>query len=93
MINMNTDRVEIIRKKMLQHLDPDTIEITDDSSLHKGHAGAAGGAGHYSVRIVSNRFTNKSALERHRMVYAAVNDMMPAEIHALSIQALSPEEL
>lgn len=90
---MNTDRIETIRKRLVQYLEPDTVEITDDSGLHKGHAGAAGGAGHYRVRIVSNRFADKSALERHRMVYTAVNDLMPTEIHALSIQALSPEEL
>jgi len=90
---MISDRVETIRTRIQQHLDPLKIEINDDSDLHKGHAGAAGGAGHYSVRIISARFTNKSALERHRMVYQAVSDLMPAEIHALSIQALTPEEL
>ncbi|MEX2366640.1 MAG: BolA family protein, partial [Pseudohongiellaceae bacterium] len=79
---MISDRVEIIRNRMQKHLEPEKIEISDDSGRHKGHAGAAGGAGHYSVRIISSRFTNKSALERHRMVYQAVSDLMPAEIHA-----------
>lgn len=86
------DRVEIIRAKLTEALAPEQLDIRDDSHLHAGHAGAAGGAGHYSVRVVSEKFTEKSQIERHRMVYMAVNDMMPDEIHALSIQALTPEE-
>lgn len=89
---MSTNRVELIRSRLVKHLEPDKLEITDDSNQHKGHAGAAGGAGHYSVRIISNQFTDKSALERHRMVYRALDDLMPGEIHALKIQALSPED-
>jgi len=89
---MITDRTKAIRERIVAHLDPEKIEISDNSALHKGHAGAASGAGHFSVRVISTHFTNKPALERHRMVYQAVNDLMPAEIHALSIQALTPEE-
>ena len=87
-----SNRVEIIRKKLTESLSPDVLDIQDDSHLHAGHAGAAGGAGHYSVRIVSEKFMDKNQIERHRMVYMAVSDMMPAEIHALSIKALTPEE-
>lgn len=61
--------------------------------MHAGHAGAAGGGGHFSVSIVSDKFSGKSMIERHRAVYLAVNDMMPAEIHALSIKALAPDEI
>lgn len=86
------ERVELIRQRITQALEPVLLEITDDSHLHAGHAGAAGGGGHFSVKIVSDKFGNHKLIERHRMVYAAVSDMMPAEIHALSITALTPEE-
>ena len=86
------DRVTTIRSKLQQALAPERLEITDDSHLHAGHAGAEGGAGHFTVGIASSRFQNRSTLERHRMVYQAVSDMMPQEIHALSITARTPEE-
>ena len=86
------DRVTAIREKLLQALQPESLEITDDSHLHAGHAGAAGGAGHYSVHIVSSRFQGRTTLERHRLVYQALSDMMPGEIHALSIRAQLPEQ-
>ena len=85
-------RIEMIRERLTHALEPEQLEITDDSHQHKGHAGAAGGAGHYSVKIVAERFRGKNTIQRHRMVYLAVSDMMPAEIHALSIKALSPDE-
>ncbi len=86
------DRVKTIRDKLEQALAPERMEITDDSHKHVGHAGAAGGAGHFTVNIISSRFQGRSMIERHRLVYLAVNDMMPGEIHALSIQAKTPEE-
>ena len=86
------DRVEAIRSKLQQALAPERLEITDDSHLHAGHAGAASGGGHFSVNVVSSRFQGCSTLARHRLVYQAVSDMMPGEIHALSIRARAPEE-
>ena len=86
------DRVAAIRSKLQQALAPERLEITDDSHLHAGHAGAAGGGGHFSVTIVSSRFQGCSTLERHRLVYQALGDMMPGKIHALSIRARAPEE-
>ena len=69
------------------------IELQDDSHLHAGHAGSAGGAGHYTVRIVSSRFDGASTVARHRLVYDAVRDWMPRRVHALVIVARSPAEL
>ena len=86
------NRLETIRSKLQQSLAPERLEITDDSHLHVGHAGAAAGGGHFSVRITSSRFRGHSTLQRHRLVYQAVDDMMPGEIHALSIKAHTPEE-
>lgn len=86
------DRVEAIRSRIEQALAPQRVEISDESHKHAGHAGAAGGGGHFSVTIVSSRFEGRSTIERHRMVYLAVTDLMPQAIHALSIQARTPKE-
>ncbi len=86
------DRVSLIKTYLENALKPSRLEITDESHKHIGHAGAASGGGHFNVTIVSRDFAGKSTLERHRMVYLAVDDLMRSEIHALSIKALSPEE-
>ena len=85
-------RVERIRESLESALAPSLLEISDDSHLHAGHAGAASGGGHYSVKIVSDRFQGLRLVMRHRLVYDAVADMMRAEIHALAITALTPSE-
>ena len=86
------DRIAAIRERIENTLQPVALDIQDDSAMHRGHAGAAGGGGHYSVRVVSSQFANLPLLARHRLVYQSVNDMMPALIHALSIKALAPDE-
>lgn len=86
------DRIETIRQRLEQALHPVALDVHDDSARHQGHAGAAGGGGHYTVRIVSQQFAGQPPLARHRLVYQAVTDLMPSVIHALSIQALTPEE-
>ena len=68
------------------------LEVIDDSHLHAGHAGAQGGAGHFRVRILSERFRNLPVLARHRLVYEALRSLIPAEVHALSIDADAPGE-
>lgn len=88
----NKARVEIIREKLQEALSPTALEITDDSHLHVGHAGAQGGAGHFSVDIVSSSFENLNTVARHRLIYDALKELMPDEIHALSIKASSPEK-
>jgi BolA protein len=85
-------RVERIRAALEAALAPSLLDISDDSHLHAGHAGAASGGGHYSVKIVSDRFHGLRLVMRHRLVYDAVADMMRAEIHALAITALTPSE-
>ena len=83
----------MIRERLIKNLSPVKLDIIDDSHHHAGHPGAAAGGGHFSVSIVSEQFRDKSMLERHRMVYQAVSELMPAEIHALSIKASSPDEV
>jgi len=74
-----------------QALDPLKLVLRDDSAHHAGHAGALEG-GHYAVFIVSSRFAGLAPLERHRLVYAAAAPLLPGRIHALQINALTPEE-
>jgi len=65
--------------------------LHDDSASHAGHAGNQGG-GHFELVIVSPAFAGKRAVERHRMVYALLADLIPTRIHALSIKAMTPDE-
>ncbi|CAM5780317.1 BolA family protein [Castellaniella caeni] len=76
----------------LQALSPTTLNLTDDSHLHVGHAGARGGARHFRVQIVSKQFQGLGTLARHRLVYDCVRDLMPHPIHALAIEATTPQE-
>ena len=69
------------------------MSVKDQSHLHAGHAGAASGGGHYDVIVISSAFNDLNTLGRHRLIYRAVDDLMKKEIHALSIQAFSPDEV
>ncbi|CAG0932318.1 MAG: hypothetical protein EFKGCFLK_00912 [Rhodocyclaceae bacterium] len=75
----------------LAALDPQGLEIADDSARHAGHAGAKEG-GHFRLTIVSPRFAGCGTMQRHRLIYEALGPMMRGEIHALSITALAPDE-
>lgn len=80
-------------KARLAALQPEHLEIIDESALHAGHAGARGGGGHYQLTLVSPAFSGLNALARHRLVYQTLGDLMQGPIHALSITALAPGEL
>ena len=80
-----------IERELRLALQPSDLAITDDSHLHAGHAGAREGR-HFSVRISSARFTGLSRVARHRLVYDALHRLIPQGIHALAIQARSPDE-
>ncbi len=88
---MTTERIALIRTRLEQAFAPESIEIVDDSHRHAGHAGAKDGRGHFRVRIVSRHFIGTKTLERHRMVYAALGNLMQTDIHALSVTALGPD--
>jgi BolA family transcriptional regulator, general stress-responsive regulator len=84
--------VDLIRER-LGKLQPVSLEIKDESGKHIGHAGARDGGGHYQLTIVSSAFAGASRLNRHRMIYDALGDLMRREIHALAIDAFAPGEL
>jgi BolA family transcriptional regulator, general stress-responsive regulator len=80
-------------RERLAALEPRSVELFDESGRHVGHAGAAAGGSHFRLVVVSPRFSGLDKVERHRMIYAALGTLMHREIHALAIQALSPDEL
>ena len=79
-------------KERIQMIKHDLSCIEDEGHLHVGHAGAKSG-GHFKLFIVSECFDNMNLLDRHKLVYAKLNDLMKTEIHALSITAKTPSEL
>lgn len=85
-------RIERIRTALEEALHPVSLEVLDDSHKHAGHEGARDGRGHFTVRVVSPVFAGKPPLARHRAVYAALGEMMQTDIHALAIEARSPDE-
>ena len=89
-MSLGEQRMAMIRERLEAALNPVSLEIIDESHKHAGHA-SAGGAGHFEVRIVSAAFDGKSPVQRHRMVFEAVGDLMQTEVHALSIQADTPK--
>ena len=88
---MSAERIARIRAALERQLAPASLEILDDSAAHAGHPGAREG-GHFRVTLVSDAFRGHSAIERHRIVYGAVADLMKSDIHALNIVARTPEE-
>ncbi len=93
MSEVNSQRIIMIRERLTVALSPTLLDIIDDSHKHAGHAGARQGGGHFIVKIVSNVFAGQGLLQRHRLVYEALGDAMHKEIHALSIQANTPQEM
>jgi BolA protein len=88
---MSDNTVAQLRSALERELTPLKLEIIDDSGKHAGHAGAREG-GHFRVLLVASAFSGRSQLERHRLVYAAVAPLMRQGVHALSIDARTPEE-
>lgn len=89
---MTRERIQRMEKRLNDALEPTELLIKDQSHLHVGHDGAQEGKGHYDLRIVSDRFSGKSLMTRHREVYAALGDLMDTDIHALKIRAKTPDE-
>ncbi|MDC8784018.1 BolA family protein [Roseateles koreensis] len=90
---MNAPKANVaeIESRLRQTLAPELLEVQDDSHHHAGHAGAREG-GHYSLRIVSARFTGLNRVARHRLVYHSLGVLMQQGIHALVIDARAPDE-
>ena len=79
--------------KLREAFAPQSLEVTDESHLHEGHAGhRPGGETHFRVYIVSSAFEGKSRIERHRMVNTTLEAELKGSVHALAIRAQAPNE-
>jgi intracellular septation protein len=85
------NRTQRLRERLQSRFAPAQLTVEDESHLHEGHAGAAGGHSHFRIRIVAEAFRGISSVARHRLIYAAVEDLMKSDIHALAIEARAPD--
>jgi len=91
---MNTEqRLKEIQSRLENALQPETLQVLDEGHKHIGHEGAKDGRGHFHVLIVSDAFQGKLPIQRHRLVYQAMGDLMQTDIHALAIDARTPEDI
>lgn len=84
---------DAIRQRLTAALAPDRLDLVDESARHAGHAGARPqGESHFRLTIVAPAFAGRSRIERQRLVFAALGDLMQSDVHALAITALTPAE-
>jgi BolA protein len=86
-----SEREQMIKERLNEAFNPTLLELVDESHKHAGHPGAAQGGGHFILNIESESFAGKTPLQRHRMIFEALGEMMQREIHALSITARAPQ--
>ncbi|AOE50219.1 BolA family protein [Kangiella sediminilitoris] len=84
----NTVRIQKMHQRISEALQPEQLDIIDDSHKHIGHAGAKGGLGHFTVIIKSDLLEGKRMIQQHRLIYDALGDMMQTDIHALAIKVI-----
>lgn len=85
---INSERIAIMTERLEQAFAPDKLEIEDQSERHKGHVGAQDGRGHFALSISAKAFMGQSRIACHRMIYAALGELMQSDIHALKITIL-----
>lgn len=91
---MNTEqRLEEMRSRLQTKFQPVSLEVIDEGHMHVGHEGAKDGRGHFRVRVVSAQFAGLSMMQRHRLIYGIMGQLMQTDIHALTIEATAPEDL
>ncbi|WP_344699745.1 BolA family protein [Sphingomonas limnosediminicola] len=80
-------------RRLNSAISPASIQLVDDSEQHRGHGGYnPSGESHFSLQIESPAFAGKNRVQRQRMIYAAIGDLMESRVHALSIRATAPGE-
>ena len=85
---MKEKRLTQIKEQLTNIFHPKKLIVTDESHCHQGHPGAKGGKGHFAIAIAAKAFNNKTPLERHRLIYEALDDLIKTDIHALKIHAV-----
>lgn len=83
---------EEIKRRLQAKFSPEVLDLKDDSANHAGHRGNVKNGGHYFLEITAEAFVSKSLLERQRMVFAELSDLMEAKVHALSMKCRAPGE-
>jgi BolA family transcriptional regulator, general stress-responsive regulator len=81
-------RIDAIRGRLERALTPTHLEVIDESHLHRGHAGASDGRGHFRVRVASAQLAGRRRIDAHRLVYEALGDLMVTDIHAVAVEIL-----
>ena len=90
---MNSEqRLAEIHARLESALSPESLQVEDEGHMHIGHEGSKDGRGHFRVLVVSAHFQGKTPIQRHRLIYQAMGDLMQTDIHALAIDAYTPEE-
>ena len=90
--DLDSHDLDTLIRARLQVLAPESMQLDNESALHAGHPGAASGGSHYRLAITSAAFAGRSRIERHRLIHARLDDLMPHRIHALAIAARAPGE-
>jgi BolA protein len=81
-----------LEAKLFVAFAPVSLQVIDESSQHKGHAGARpDGESHFRVKIVAAAFQGKTRVEQHRMVNAVLAVELKERVHALAIEASAPK--
>lgn len=88
-MNATKERIERIKQCLEINFHPTHLKIDDDSHHHAGHPGARAGLGHFKLEIEAEAFQGKSLMESHRMIYAALGNLMQTDIHAIQIKVRS----
>ena len=89
---MSAGTAALIEARLRERFAPVHLELHDESARHVGHAGAAAGGGHFKLVLVAGAFEGLARIEQHRLVHAALADLMAERIHALSLVTCSPDE-
>ncbi len=88
---MTSERIDRMTAVLNTRLNPSALNIIDESAQHAGHAGARDGRGHFKLSICTAQFDGLNTLQRHRLVYDVLGDMMQTDIHALSINVIDSD--
>ncbi|MBO69067.1 MAG: BolA family transcriptional regulator [Acidiferrobacteraceae bacterium] len=84
-------RLIAIEERLRESLSVELLEIADESHMHKGHPGAASGGSHFALTIAAREFDGITLVERHRLIYSALAEFIPADIHALRITIITTQ--
>lgn len=82
------EKLQIIRQRLTDHFEPNFLEVNDDSDQHIGHTGHQGGGRHFSVKICAKALSTKARVDAYREIYSLFTDLIPDEVHALSIKII-----